>query len=537
MSFIKDFPHTSIYDKDLGWLIRQYKELNDNYEVLKDIYNIVKEQIHDVTIAQLQEWLNDGTLENIINDGLLNNVQQGMIRSEEDFTKFNNVNNWVLMNDVILTKPIENAFDISRDIDLNGFTLKVDSNYKGDCIFKIGENADFSIDKNIYKCVHNGVIDCRNSNTCVFKIKLAWRLFVNDIHVKNCNKGLINYLSSEVSKGAECSLSNITLEHGSSLDASIGLHIDFGDSWFNNIAIVGFHTGVKITKSSNVLDKIHVWGYPFKSTGTLLNMMTRIGFVVFSQKNILNNCISDTVEPVDSSLSASYSNGGVGFYVCGIDLQLNRCSDITHPDSIYKKHVAYWFADTHPETLLKNYLLNNSILNSYATQQNSDRTFPSYEKVIIEEKPILMVGNNFSINNVNNNGFFETSSALPASSTYFKNSLDFSNDYKLFTYIPDKLMFKLSFIGNVMTFFLKDKTNKLNTSYLQPSRNLRITSKSELGSLKQTLIAEKTTYGTFLTSYVYTVIYVHDSYEDLLFWDSSNNKFFNARTGVEEITT
>ena len=67
MSFIEDFPHTSIYDKDLGWLIRQYKELNDNYEVLKDIYNIVKEQIHDVTIAQLQEWLNTGVFDDIIN--------------------------------------------------------------------------------------------------------------------------------------------------------------------------------------------------------------------------------------------------------------------------------------------------------------------------------------------------------------------------------------------------------------------------------------------------------------------------------------
>lgn len=70
MSFIEDFPHTSIYDKDLGWLIRQYKELNDNYEVLKEIYDIVKKNIADITIKQLEEWLSNGTLEQLINSSL-----------------------------------------------------------------------------------------------------------------------------------------------------------------------------------------------------------------------------------------------------------------------------------------------------------------------------------------------------------------------------------------------------------------------------------------------------------------------------------
>ena len=109
MSFIEDFPHTSIYDKDLGMLIRQYKELNDKYEVLKDIYEIVKKQIDDITIEQLEKWLNDGTLSNIINNELLGDI-----------------NNKLDANIVETTKNTESIEHINNDIiDINNKIIDI----------------------------------------------------------------------------------------------------------------------------------------------------------------------------------------------------------------------------------------------------------------------------------------------------------------------------------------------------------------------------------------------------------------------------
>ena len=66
MSYFQDFPNTNFYNQDLGWLIKKYKELNGDVKILQQIYDKFKEQIKDITIEQLKEWLDDGTLTDII---------------------------------------------------------------------------------------------------------------------------------------------------------------------------------------------------------------------------------------------------------------------------------------------------------------------------------------------------------------------------------------------------------------------------------------------------------------------------------------
>lgn len=68
-----EFPNTRNYDSDLGFLIKKYKELGDDYNTLVQIYEEIKKQydeildnIEIITIQQLQKWLDDGTLENLI---------------------------------------------------------------------------------------------------------------------------------------------------------------------------------------------------------------------------------------------------------------------------------------------------------------------------------------------------------------------------------------------------------------------------------------------------------------------------------------
>ena len=66
MAYINEFPHTRNYDQDLGQLICMYKKLTGDYDTLVQIYEIVKKDINDITIEQLQKWLDDGTLANMI---------------------------------------------------------------------------------------------------------------------------------------------------------------------------------------------------------------------------------------------------------------------------------------------------------------------------------------------------------------------------------------------------------------------------------------------------------------------------------------
>ena len=74
-----DFPHTRNYDTDLGYLIKRYFELNVDFESLEKNFNDLKawciaqlnsEALKTLVANKLDEWLQDGTLEALINNPL-----------------------------------------------------------------------------------------------------------------------------------------------------------------------------------------------------------------------------------------------------------------------------------------------------------------------------------------------------------------------------------------------------------------------------------------------------------------------------------
>ena len=69
-----DFPHTRDYDQDLGFLIKQYKELGKDYETLVKIYEKIQKDITNITLNQLKEWLDDGIFNAIIDSYIFNGL-------------------------------------------------------------------------------------------------------------------------------------------------------------------------------------------------------------------------------------------------------------------------------------------------------------------------------------------------------------------------------------------------------------------------------------------------------------------------------
>ena len=74
-----EFPHTRNYDTDLGYLIKRYFELNNDFESLEKNFNDLKtwcisqlnsEALKTLVANKLDEWLEDGTLASLINNPL-----------------------------------------------------------------------------------------------------------------------------------------------------------------------------------------------------------------------------------------------------------------------------------------------------------------------------------------------------------------------------------------------------------------------------------------------------------------------------------
>ena len=69
MGYFNEFPHTRGYDGDLGWLIMMYKQLLAYY---KNIDSTIADNISET----LNQWLNDGTIADLINESIFNELNQ-----------------------------------------------------------------------------------------------------------------------------------------------------------------------------------------------------------------------------------------------------------------------------------------------------------------------------------------------------------------------------------------------------------------------------------------------------------------------------
>ena len=60
MSYFTDFPHTRTYDSDLGFLIKEFKELLEKYGIVEDTLNSILGRIDAVVVEEINKALAEG---------------------------------------------------------------------------------------------------------------------------------------------------------------------------------------------------------------------------------------------------------------------------------------------------------------------------------------------------------------------------------------------------------------------------------------------------------------------------------------------
>lgn len=74
INYNNEYPSTCNWTTDLSFLIKKYVELDGDFKTLLKIYKLVEKNIATITIEQLQKWLADGTLENLITEAILKDL-------------------------------------------------------------------------------------------------------------------------------------------------------------------------------------------------------------------------------------------------------------------------------------------------------------------------------------------------------------------------------------------------------------------------------------------------------------------------------
>lgn len=106
-----DYPHTGNYDQDLGFLIRKYKELDKKYDILLEIYDLVKKEIKDITIEQLQKWLDDGVFDELINKLIFTDTLPSNLHKDTTYMIGETINTNLSKSESISSLELKNSIN------------------------------------------------------------------------------------------------------------------------------------------------------------------------------------------------------------------------------------------------------------------------------------------------------------------------------------------------------------------------------------------------------------------------------------------
>lgn len=74
MAIFDNFPWTNVHELNLDWIVKKIKELYQDTQNLETALNQIKENLSDDVKAQLEAWLEDGTLQELVDETLYKEI-------------------------------------------------------------------------------------------------------------------------------------------------------------------------------------------------------------------------------------------------------------------------------------------------------------------------------------------------------------------------------------------------------------------------------------------------------------------------------
>lgn len=235
-----NFPYSRNYDSDLGFLIKRYQELNNDYNTLLQIYEKVQNDIQNITIEQLQKWLDDGTFSDLINQQIFQELNTEITNIKKYLFDFVNIKEFGAKGDGITddTQALKDAFAVSSKIFFPDGTYVIKGAYR-QVLFNVQSKND------IYFVGDRATISYETENSTLFNFVQCTNInFIGITLQSNAQYGesTPSWTYDKIVEMVLCS--NITIKNGGCNNCVIAYDInDSSDIYIENNLFTNFKVG------------------------------------------------------------------------------------------------------------------------------------------------------------------------------------------------------------------------------------------------------------------------------------------------------
>ncbi|EPS8239453.1 hypothetical protein ACWNFV_000549 [Escherichia coli] len=108
-----------------------------------------------------------------------------------------------------------------------------------------------------------------------------------------------------------------------------GIRHETSDSFYSNVIVSGYTTGIDMPGNANQVSKAHCWGMPSPDR-TTRNML--FGLKMSGSGNNIVQFYADSPKKIDKTQAASITNGGIGYVISGFNNTFLSPRNLSHQD-------------------------------------------------------------------------------------------------------------------------------------------------------------------------------------------------------------
>lgn len=346
MGYFNEFPHTKGYDGDLGYLIKMYKKLVALYQSNSDYLEELKGTITDITNEQLQKWLEDGTLQGLVDESLniFINVKNHGAKGDgitDDTTAIQNcITNYphhtifFPAGDYLISAPLDiprgNEYQVNLLLDPNA---RIFSNSHITALINIGVTQTGSLYER-YEVGNNvtimgGIWDALNATYAIYGTpeRKQTRLFnCNIINVTDYGIYIDRHEEASTSNSSDWTILMCTIQGNQNTINTTGIYLYGNDNELVDNRITGCTVGIDIPGGGNLISVTHITATFETPSASLINTTTGViirgGINMFSELYIdtCGTCMlfqsNDTTTYIDQMHTYYYQDGDEANYTC-----------------------------------------------------------------------------------------------------------------------------------------------------------------------------------------------------------------------------